>query len=201
MTGSNKTPPPAIHTQAPTSARQQPLLLPFSHTLHTGRWHTVLPWHPGTLVPAHAAGKFNERRRGMYDTEMFRDVGNAVGGFSGQRDIHMGLDIGGPVDTPVLAFADGPANLAIPQPPPPVRASAAAAAAAHSPTRVRSKAPPAPPARLLCLARSLLSPSHVVLLNGYCGTHLELAGAAPCDPSYPVPTRIGVLIRACGPML
>ena len=57
----------------------------------------------------------------MYDTEMFRDVGNAVGGFSGQRDIHMGLDIGGPVDTPVLAFADGPANLATPHPPPPAR--------------------------------------------------------------------------------
>ncbi|MCB9030378.1 MAG: peptidoglycan DD-metalloendopeptidase family protein [Deltaproteobacteria bacterium] len=42
-------------------------------------------------------GRFNEKRPGMYITDQF----------GGIRDIHMGLDIGAPVGTPVHAFFDG----------------------------------------------------------------------------------------------
>lgn len=46
---------------------------------------------------AWGVGKYNEKRRGMYTTELF----------SGQRDIHLGIDIAGPIHTPVFAFDDG----------------------------------------------------------------------------------------------
>ena len=42
-------------------------------------------------------GRFDEHRPGMYTTEIF----------SGERDLHVGLDIGAPFDTPVYCFADG----------------------------------------------------------------------------------------------
>eukprot|EP00040_Diaphanoeca_grandis_P000584 m.15888 g.15888 ORF g.15888 m.15888 type:complete len:245 (-) comp10776_c0_seq1:70-804(-) len=52
-------------------------------------------------------GKYNERRTGMYETELFKDESNQVGGYAGKRMIHIGLDIGGKVGTPVCSFADG----------------------------------------------------------------------------------------------
>ena len=42
-------------------------------------------------------GRYDEHRPGMYTTEIF----------SGGRDLHVGLDIGAPVDTPVFCFGDG----------------------------------------------------------------------------------------------
>ena len=42
-------------------------------------------------------GRYNEVRPNMYKTDLF----------DGVRDIHMGIDIGGPVGTPCMAFADG----------------------------------------------------------------------------------------------
>jgi murein DD-endopeptidase MepM/ murein hydrolase activator NlpD len=42
-------------------------------------------------------GKYNEKRRGVYATELF----------GGVRDIHVGIDIAGPVNTNVHAFFDG----------------------------------------------------------------------------------------------
>jgi len=42
-------------------------------------------------------GRYDEHRPGMYNTELF----------GGERDLHVGLDIGAPVGTPVHAFADG----------------------------------------------------------------------------------------------
>ena len=43
-----------------------------------------------------AIGKYDEVRRGLYETELFE----------GDRFIHMGIDIGGPVGTPCMAFTD-----------------------------------------------------------------------------------------------
>ena len=42
-------------------------------------------------------GRYDEHRPGMYTTELF----------GGVRDLHVGLDIGAPVNTEVYAFADG----------------------------------------------------------------------------------------------
>ena len=42
-------------------------------------------------------GRYNEKRRGMYTTELF----------GGVRDIHVGVDLAGPVGTPVHAFFAG----------------------------------------------------------------------------------------------
>ena len=54
----------------------------------------------GGKVPDHpsefAIGKYDEVRKGMYETELFE----------GDRFIHMGVDIGGPVGTPCMAFTD-----------------------------------------------------------------------------------------------
>ena len=45
-------------------------------------------------------GRYNEDRRGMYDASLFQAA-------EGPRTIHMGIDIGSPVGTPVHAFFEG----------------------------------------------------------------------------------------------
>lgn len=42
-------------------------------------------------------GRYDEHRPGMYTSEIFSD----------ERDLHVGLDIGAPVDTQVFCFGDG----------------------------------------------------------------------------------------------
>ena len=42
-------------------------------------------------------GKYDEVRPNLYNTELF----------GGERNVHMGIDIGGPVGTPCMAFMDG----------------------------------------------------------------------------------------------
>jgi hypothetical protein len=44
-----------------------------------------------------AVGRYNEKRIGIYNTPLF----------GGVRNIHMGIDIYGPVATPIRAFDDG----------------------------------------------------------------------------------------------
>lgn len=52
-------------------------------------------------------GRYDERRRSMYTTELFDDAEYSIDGYAGVRDVHIGLDIGGPVGTPVFAPEDG----------------------------------------------------------------------------------------------
>ena len=42
-------------------------------------------------------GRYDEDRRGVYTTALF----------AGRRTLHVGVDLGGPVGTPVMAFSDG----------------------------------------------------------------------------------------------
>ena len=42
-------------------------------------------------------GKYDEVRPNLYNTELF----------GGERNVHMGIDIGGPVGTPCMVFMDG----------------------------------------------------------------------------------------------
>ena len=42
-------------------------------------------------------GKYDEVRPNLYNTELF----------AGERNVHMGIDIGGPTGTPSMAFMDG----------------------------------------------------------------------------------------------
>lgn len=49
------------------------------------------------LKSSYGVGKYNEKRKGMYKGPLYTD----------QRDIHMGIDIGAPVGTPIHMFYDG----------------------------------------------------------------------------------------------
>ena len=52
-------------------------------------------------------GKYDEQRKNVYETDLFHDFSNEIDGFSGERDLHVGIDLGGPVGTKVYAVADG----------------------------------------------------------------------------------------------
>jgi murein DD-endopeptidase MepM/ murein hydrolase activator NlpD len=53
-----------------------------------------------TLQSLYGVGRYDEDRRGMYEAPLFQAK-------DGARTIHMGVDIGAPVGTPVHAFFDG----------------------------------------------------------------------------------------------
>ncbi len=53
-------------------------------------------------------GKYDENRDGgMYASDLFDDLDNTIDGYGGRRTVHLGMDLGGPVGTPVHAFCDG----------------------------------------------------------------------------------------------
>ena len=72
----------------------------YHSVVHLPEEYTILDLSGGTWTPPkteYSVGKYDEGRPNLYNTEL-------VGG---TRLIHMGIDIGGPVGTPCMAFADG----------------------------------------------------------------------------------------------
>tara|TARA_B100000586_G_scaffold56666_1_gene38719 strand:- start:627 stop:1208 length:582 start_codon:yes stop_codon:yes gene_type:complete len=72
----------------------------YHSVVHLPEEYTILDLSGGTWTPPkteYSVGKYDEVRPNLYNTELF----------GGTRLIHMGIDIGGPVGTPCLAFADG----------------------------------------------------------------------------------------------
>lgn len=54
----------------------------------------------------HDVGRYNERRRAMYETDLFGGEDDPWANAGDVRDIHIGLDIGGPAGTPIHSVAD-----------------------------------------------------------------------------------------------
>jgi len=58
--------------------------------------------------PKYTIGRYNEDRSGLYVTELFTDKSSlGSDSFKGRRTIHVGVDFGGPVNTPVHNFHTG----------------------------------------------------------------------------------------------
>ena len=55
----------------------------------------------------YSVGKYNEKRNGLYTTPMFQNKSYEVDGYDGERNIHTGIDLFGPVGDKVFAFTDG----------------------------------------------------------------------------------------------
>jgi len=55
----------------------------------------------------YSIGKYNEVRSNIYETDIFHDLNNASDVFGGDRNIHMGIDFGGPVGKEVYSIFDG----------------------------------------------------------------------------------------------
>lgn len=74
----------------------------FSPIIDMGEDYTVLDFSAGPKAvrrpkTTYTVGKYNEKRPNMYTAEIFEQ----------DRCIHMGIDLGGPIDTPLKAFYDG----------------------------------------------------------------------------------------------
>ena len=69
--------------------------------------NAVLYWKGSKLSPPYSIGRYDENRIGMYSSELFLDETNSIDGYAGARTVHVGIDLGGPVGTPVYAISDG----------------------------------------------------------------------------------------------
>ena len=56
----------------------------------------------GEIIADWTVGKYDEKREGMYNTELFSVLDPSL-----RRNIHIGIDLGAPVNQPVLSFATG----------------------------------------------------------------------------------------------
>jgi murein DD-endopeptidase MepM/ murein hydrolase activator NlpD len=72
----------------------------------------MLPPAPGKNPAAWTLGRYDEDRRGMYESEMFRDAARSIDSYRGRRTLHVGIDLGGPAGTPVRSFWHGTVHAA-----------------------------------------------------------------------------------------
>jgi peptidoglycan LD-endopeptidase LytH len=68
---------------------------------------SLQPLSSSSQSPIWTLGRYDEDRVGLYESPMFDDVDNVVNGFAGKRTVHVGIDLGGPVHTPVFSFWNG----------------------------------------------------------------------------------------------
>ncbi|GKY90558.1 hypothetical protein MPSEU_000029500 [Mayamaea pseudoterrestris] len=68
---------------------------------------SLLPEQNQTAASIFAIGRYDENRVNMYTSPMFDDVNHDIDGYAGRRTIHVGIDLGGPVGTPVYSCCDG----------------------------------------------------------------------------------------------
>lgn len=61
--------------------------------------------HTEDSLLTYAVGKYNEVRANLYTSDLF--LQDSSGTLDGRRIVHTGIDLYGPVNTPVHAFADG----------------------------------------------------------------------------------------------
>lgn len=66
-----------------------------------------IPSRLGRSFKGPAIGRYDENRRGMYESVLFDDTTNTIDGYQGQRTVHIGIDLDGPVGEPVYAFCPG----------------------------------------------------------------------------------------------
>eukprot|EP00977_Amphora_coffeiformis_P000456 scaffold115_cov172-Amphora_coffeaeformis.AAC.2 len=59
------------------------------------------------ISSSYAIGRYDEPRAGLYESDLFDDTANSIENYTGRRNLHVAIDLGGPVGTPVYAFAPG----------------------------------------------------------------------------------------------
>eukprot|EP00545_Synedropsis_sp_CCMP1620_P000827 CAMPEP_0119020574 /NCGR_PEP_ID=MMETSP1176-20130426/24352_1 /TAXON_ID=265551 /ORGANISM="Synedropsis recta cf, Strain CCMP1620" /LENGTH=308 /DNA_ID=CAMNT_0006975027 /DNA_START=55 /DNA_END=981 /DNA_ORIENTATION=- len=61
----------------------------------------------GDRLQGYAVGRYDENRVNLYASDMFDDATHDIDGYTGQRTVHIGIDLDGPVGTKVFSFANG----------------------------------------------------------------------------------------------
>jgi len=58
-------------------------------------------------VHSFTIGKYDENRPRLYSSDVFKKSTYSIDGYSGERSLHIGIDLCGPVGTKVYSFSDG----------------------------------------------------------------------------------------------
>ena len=97
------TPPRVLDLTVPGTHRQ----LATEEERQVSQAGQVVAARPAILPHPYTIGRYDENRPGLYESELFEHTDHAIDGFAGQRTVHVGMDLDGPVGTPVHAFCAG----------------------------------------------------------------------------------------------